>query len=279
MTHTAALQVAVVITFYKDDRFFPEALHSVLSQTRPPDEIVVVDDASPEGTNLTLQQVDDRVRVVRHERNQGAGAARQTGVNATSSPLIAFLDSDDIWLPQKLERQLADLADRPELDAHHVGLIRFRADGTETIFNAKPHVLDLATQLRKNQPLPSGYLVRRRSLEAVGGWRRDNLLMEDWDLNIRMVVAGRQVGFLAEPLVRFRRTDHGNLSGRGIRHLRIMLRTVWAHRDSFRREVGIRGSLAVIGHLFYHEGSVRRRMDGALFRWFGRCMGYREVRA
>lgn len=266
--------VAVVITFYRDDRFFPEALQSVLTQRRLPDEIVVVDDASPSGTNRSLEGLDPRVRVLRHQRNQGTGAARQTGSDATSSGLIAYLDADDIWLPEKLERQLADLAARPGLAGHHVGLVRFRTDGTETTFTAKPTVLDLATQLRKNQAMPSGYLIRRSALEAIGGWRRDNALMEDWDLNVRLVAAGHAIGFLAEALVRFRRTDHGNLSSRGFRHMMIGLRTIWTHRRLYRRELGFRGTLAVAGHVVAHEGARRGGATGWLMRGTGRLLGY-----
>lgn len=269
------MRVAVVITFYKDDRFFPEALASVLAQTRPADEIVVVDDASPAGTNQSLQDVDPRVRVVRHTRNQGAGAARQTGTEATTAELIAYLDGDDMWLPAKLARQLADFEARPQLAAHHVGVVRFRGDGSETAFIAKPAQLDLATQLRKNQALPSAYMIRRSALEAVGGWRRDNALMEDWDLNIRMVAAGHHVGFLPEALVRFRRTDHGNLSARGLRHMNINLRTIWHHRALYRRELGLRGAASVAGHVVYHEGSRRGSASGIVLRGAGRLLGYR----
>jgi glycosyltransferase involved in cell wall biosynthesis len=272
-----APRVAVVITFYRDDRFFPEALASVLAQTRPADEIVVVDDASPAGTSRALERVDPRVRVLRHERNQGAGAARQTGVEGTTSEWIAFLDGDDIWQPQKLERQLADVERHPELSAHHVGVVRFRSDGSETTFIQKPFRLDLATQLRKNQALPSAYMVRRAALQSVGGWRRDNVVMEDWDLNIRMVATGHPIGFLAEPLVRFRRTDHGNLSARGLRHMGINLRTVWAHRALYRRELGLRGTMSVVGHVVYHEGSRRGGASGLALRGAGRIIGYQET--
>jgi glycosyltransferase involved in cell wall biosynthesis len=271
--------VAVVITFYKDDRYFPEALASVLAQTRPADEIVVVDDASPPGTCQSLEHLDARVRVVRHALNQGAGAARQTGTEATTAEMIAYLDGDDTWMPQKLERQLADFLARPELAAHHVGVVRFRGDGSETAFISKPQHLDLATQLRKNQALPSAYMIRRSALEAVGGWRRDNALMEDWDLNIRMVAAGHVVGFLPDALVRFRRTDHGNLSARGLRHMSINLRTVWHHRTLYRKELGVRGAMSVVGHVVYHEGARRGRASGLVLRGAGRLLGYPAWRA
>jgi glycosyltransferase involved in cell wall biosynthesis len=267
--------VAVVITFYRDDRFFPEALASVLAQTRPADEIVVVDDASPEGTNRTLAGLDTRVRVIRHDTNRGAGAARQTGADATTSALIAYLDADDVWLPTKLEHQLAAIAASPEVAGHHVAMVRFTADGRETAFTNKPARLDLSTQLRKNQALPSALMLRRDALDSVGGWRSDNALMEDWDLNIRLVAAGHHIAFSPEPLVRFRRMEHGNLSARGLRHMGINLRTIWSHRDKYLRTLGVGGTLRVVGHVVYHEGSRRgHRPMGLVLRGAGRLLGY-----
>lgn len=266
--------VAAIITFHSDDRFFPEALRSVLEQTHPPDEIVVVDDASPSGTNRSLEGLDPRVRVIRHEVNRGAGAARQTGADATTSELLAYLDADDVWQPNKLRRQLESLAANPDLAAHHVGLVAFRADGTETAYTAKPQLLGLADELRRNHALPSAYLIRRSALAAVGGWRRDNAVMEDWDLNIRVVAAGLKVGFLAEELVRFRRTDHGNLSARGLRHMMINLKTIWAHRRLYREVLGLGTTAAVVGRVVHHEGSRRGRASGLLLRGVGRLLGY-----
>lgn len=270
--------VAVVITFHSDDRFFPQALASVLEQTRPADEIVVVDDASPAGTSQSLVGLDPRVKVIRHAVNRGAGAARQTGTDATTSELLAYLDADDIWLPTKLERQLADLAEHPDLAAHHVGLVSFRSDGSETVHDAKPERLDLAIELRRNEALPSSYLIRRSALAQVGGWRSDNAVMEDWDLNIRVVAAGLQVGFLPEALVRFRRTNHGNLSARGLRHMFINLKTIWTHRALYQRELGFRPTAAVVGRVVHHEGSRRGRASGLLLRGVGRLLGYPRVR-
>lgn len=271
---TTRTTVAAIITFHSDDRFFPEALQSVLAQTRPADEIVVVDDASPAGTNRSLEGLDARVRVIRHNVNRGAGAARQTGANATTSELIAYLDADDVWLPNKLERQLEDLALHPELAAHHVGLVAFRSDGSETEYTSKPELLGLPDELRRNHALPSAYLIRRSALDAVGGWRSDNAVMEDWDLNIRVVAAGFKVGFLAEALVRFRRTDHGNLSARGLRHMVINLKTIWAHRQLYRRVLGLRPTAAVVGRVMHHEGARRGRASGFLLRGVGRLLGY-----
>jgi len=267
------MRIAVVITFHGEDRFLPEAVASVLNQSLPPDEIVVVDDASPPESARSLLGLDPRVRVIRHPVNRGTGAARQTGSDATSAALIAYLDADDAWLPAKLERQAAILTGHPEVAAVHTALVTVHADGRETSFVRKPAVLDLPTQLWRNQALPSALLIRRAVLAAVGGWTLDRRLMEDWDLNTRIVAAGHQVVFIPEPLVRFRRTGHGNLSSRGWQHTRILLQTIWHHRRLYRATLGARGTLAVFGAVLHREGERGTGFSGRLFRLAGRALG------
>jgi glycosyltransferase involved in cell wall biosynthesis len=264
--------VAVVITFYRNDRFFPEALASVLAQSRRPDEIVVVDDGSPPGTATTLVDLEPNIKLVRLDINRGPGAARQSGAAATTSDLICYLDADDTWLPNKLERQLADFAACTNAAAHHVGLTTFTADNAEKTHVHKPALLDLASQLRRNQPLPSAYLIRRTALESIGGWTDDRTLVEDWDLNIRLVAAGHAVRFLAEPLVRFRRTGHGNLSSRGMRHMWGNLNTITEHFSLYRRTLGLAGTMAVAGRVLHDEGCRRGGLSGWPLRVSGRAM-------
>jgi len=264
--------VAVVITFYRNQAHVHEAVDSVLRQTIMPHEIVVVNDASPEGAEV-LERLDPRVRVVRRSVNGGAGAARQTGVAATTADWIAFLDADDAWLPQKLERQFADLGDRPHLDVHHTGLVTVYQDGREVPRLGKPSLLTLPEQLRRNQALPSATMMRRSALRAVGGWSADRRVMEDWELGIRLVAAGHTVGFLAEPLVRFRRESHGNLSSRGLRHMWANLGTIRCHRALYRTTLGARGTLAVVGRVIHDEGCRRGGLDGATLRGIGQIAG------
>jgi len=269
-------RVAAVITFYRDDRFFHEALASVLAQTHPADEIVVVDDASPPGQATSLNGLDPRVRILRLDVNGGPGAARQAGADATTAPYIAYLDADDIWAPTKLVRQLATFAEHPHLGAVHTGLVRFNAEGRETPFLGKPLHLDLATQLRRNQVMPSSVMLRRDALTAVGGWSPDRTVMEDWELGIRLTAAKFGVAFIPEPLVRFRRWGHGNLSSRGLKHMRINLGTVVHHRALYRATLGTRGTLCVVGRILYDEGARRGGPVGKALRGVGRLLGHRK---
>ncbi len=267
--------VAAVITYYCDDRFFAEALASVRAQTRLPDEIIVVDDASPADQRGVLDSLGEDVRIITMPRNGGAGAARQAGADAARAELIAYLDADDLWLPDKLLQQVTMLTADPAADAVHCALIMVRTGGRETVFLNKPAVLDLATELEKNQVLPSAMMIRRESLQSVGGWSADRRLMEDWDLNIRLVAAGRRIVFFAQPLVRFRRMGHGNLSSRGWTHLLILLQTIWHHRRLYRRTLGAKAALAVAGSVIRHEGFRRGRLSGGMLRTTAWILGAR----
>lgn len=104
-----AVSISVVIPVYNRERAVRRALLSVLAQTRPPKEIIVVDDASerPVAAAIAdLRHARITIKVLRREQNGGASAARQDGIDAATGEAVAFLDSDDVWLPDKLERQL-----------------------------------------------------------------------------------------------------------------------------------------------------------------------------
>jgi glycosyltransferase involved in cell wall biosynthesis len=106
------LTVSVIIPCYNQAQFLPAALDSVLAQTRPPLEVIVVDDGSTDATGAAAEGFAPRVRLL-SQAQQGIGAARNTGVAAARGELIAFLDADDLWTPNSLALRLAPLeADR-----------------------------------------------------------------------------------------------------------------------------------------------------------------------
>jgi glycosyltransferase involved in cell wall biosynthesis len=110
------LAVAAVIPAFDAEPYLAEAIESVLAQTTPPTEVLVVDDGSRDRTAAIATRYEDRgVRLFR-QQNRGAGAARNRGVALTSAPLLAFLDADDVWPCDHLERLLAVLADDLALD-------------------------------------------------------------------------------------------------------------------------------------------------------------------
>ena len=106
------LPISVVIPAYNREIYLEEAIQSVLSQTCPPQEIIVVDDGSTDPTREKAQSFGERICYLFQE-NRGVSSARNAGVNASRGRFLAFLDSDDVWLPQKLEWQMDHLIQNP----------------------------------------------------------------------------------------------------------------------------------------------------------------------
>jgi Glycosyl transferase family 2 len=114
MAHTAHLSVSVVIPTYNRARMIRRAVKSALSQCVEGDEVIVVDDGSTDDTQAELAQFGDRIRYIRMD-NLGAGAARNRGISESKNELIAFLDSDDEWMPRRLALQRTLLQQREDI--------------------------------------------------------------------------------------------------------------------------------------------------------------------
>ena len=108
------MRISVVIPAYNAEPYIGRTVDSVLAQTRPAHEVIVVDDGSTDGTEAAVSRYGQEVRYIRQDNN-GASAARNTGIEAAQGEWIAFLDADDEWMPEKLQRQAALLARNPEL--------------------------------------------------------------------------------------------------------------------------------------------------------------------
>ena len=139
--------ISVVIPCYNAAPFLRETLESVFVQTYPPLEIIVVDDGSTDESAVIAESFGSPVRVIRQE-NQGESVARNRGIEEAGGDWVAFLDADDLWLPNKLERQIQVLRDAPESMAIHTGCCRFFPDGTEAPYPFSiPDVSDRFTLL------------------------------------------------------------------------------------------------------------------------------------
>ncbi len=210
-------QVSVVIPTYNRARYVTKAIESVFAQTCTDYEIIVVDDGSTDDTQEVLQAYAGRVQILR-QANGGPSAARNAGIRAARGRWVAFLDSDDEWLPEKLAAQMADVADHPEAVAHFtnatfvlsngqtVGLFdvrRFRARGTPHRVFERPLIRVIADEI---VVLPT-FLVRRDVLLDAGLFDTGLSIAEDRDLLMRVALAGPW-GYRTEPLVRcIRRPD------------------------------------------------------------------------
>jgi len=107
--------ISCIVPVFNGERYVREALESILAQTHRPLEIIVADDGSTDGTGAIVAGFGERVRYVK-QSNKGPATARNFGLSLATGDFVAFLDADDLWHPEKLERQLARFQNRPELD-------------------------------------------------------------------------------------------------------------------------------------------------------------------
>jgi glycosyltransferase involved in cell wall biosynthesis len=107
--------ISCIVPVFNGEKYLGEALQSILRQTHRPLEIIVADDGSTDGTAAVVSAYGARVRHLK-QSNSGPAAARNLGLRAAQGDFVAFLDADDLWHPEKLERQLARFQARPELD-------------------------------------------------------------------------------------------------------------------------------------------------------------------
>lgn len=139
--------VSVVIPTYNSGRFVAESIRSVLAQTVSDLEVIVVDDGSTDDTSTVLKSITDRrVKVVKTE-NRGMGAARGEGLRHAQGQFIAFNDADDLWRPQKLEKQLAIMECEPDVGVIFTDFVRFSKERAyaDTQFAFFPELVNVPT--------------------------------------------------------------------------------------------------------------------------------------
>lgn len=199
--------ISVIIPVWNRAREVSSAIDSALAQTLPPLEVIVVDDGSTDETPEVLARYGDRIRVVR-QSNQGVAAARNAGIAVARGDLVAFLDSDDVWQPRKLELQAARFDADPGLGLVHCGVdfegTGVTVDGMEGLVASEMLRLDRSVIVSHS----SSVMVPRRVAEEVGGFDARMRVSEDWDFCYR-VAARHRIGFVAEALVRHARHAAG----------------------------------------------------------------------
>src|SRR5882672_407459 len=191
--------VSVIIPTYNRAAVVGAAIESVLDQTYRDFEVIVVDDGSTDETPATLNRYADRIRVVR-QTNAGAAAARNRGIAASRSALIAFQDSDDLWLPHKLERQVALMQRAGPLVPCCLSNIALgpRSKSRTTFDLAQIHSpfeaglwLNVAEVLATRFVLfNQAVLIRRAALDKVGVFDSGLKYLEDYDLPLRLALEG-----------------------------------------------------------------------------------------
>jgi glycosyltransferase involved in cell wall biosynthesis len=281
-------QVSVIIPTYNCARYLPEALDSVLAQTYLDFEIIVVDDGSTDNTQEVLAPYGDQIRVIR-QANAGRGAARNAGILAARGEYIAFLDADDLWLPQKLEKQLALFETRPEIAWVYSDYAEFGdSRATQTSFfdrrglRPPPEGQILLHVLADLSITWTGTVVARRTcFERVGLFDVSFPVVQDGDMWTRLA-SEFEVACADEVLALYRRHPTQVTSGRNAllfdyhvwRVFRKFLRSEWPHLTARQRNELARPVHAKMALCAYRLGrGAHARGDWwGSSRWLGRAV-------
>jgi glycosyltransferase involved in cell wall biosynthesis len=212
---TGTPKVSVVIPNWNRRDLLPEAVRSVLLQSFGDFELIVADDGSTDGSLQALGPLsaDPRLRIITPPRSGMPGAVRNRGVEAARGRLVAFLDSDDIWLPGKLRAQLELMESLPGCRLVHGREVWLRG---EKIVSQKGQRHGrsgdvFADALEKCMIGPSTVLMEKSLFEESGGFREDMEIAEDYELWLR-ITDRHPVGYLQEPCIVKRAGEWGQLS-------------------------------------------------------------------
>jgi glycosyltransferase involved in cell wall biosynthesis len=201
----------------------------VLNQTFAPLEVIVVDDGSTDETESVAREFG--VRYIRLEKNSGAQAARNRGVAEARGEWIAFQDSDDEWLPDKLERQVALIEDEWTV-VHGSALVPGRSD---PLPERRIPEDALTSLLQGPAPLLPALLVSRAALERIGGLDEHVPSYQEWDTSIRLAHDCR-FREPAEPVFVYHLGGNDSISASGVNDLRGYLYVIEKHRDEIDAE-------------------------------------------
>ena len=206
--------ISVVIPTYNRAYCIENAIQSVLSQTYSNIEVIVIDDASDDATTQVVEKItDSRVRYYLREENHGAAVARNLGVYYARGSYIAFHDSDDLWLPDKLEKQM-QLYEKNLGYGLVYGRYTMKLDSRNEIMvpdRGEPDDLSgniFASLLVKNTIGAPTILMRKEVFEKVGGFDEDMRCLEDWDFVLK-VSKSYEIGFLPEVVMQASTTQGG----------------------------------------------------------------------
>src|ERR1700691_1724517 len=262
------LQVSIIIPTYNRCAMLLEAIDSVLAQSSTAFELIVIDDGSTDGTAEHLARLGETIRIERIE-HRGAAAARNRGVDLAHAPLIAFLDSDDLWAPAKLERQLAFMSANPDCAISQTNEIWIR-DGRRV----NPGVRHLKRggdifidSIRTCLISMSATMMRTDLFRSLGGFDESMDAAEDYDLWLRILI-DHEAGLLDQPLVTRRggHRDQTSATTPALDRFRILALTKLLAHDGLspaRRTAAV-GGLAEKWRIFAGGLARRDRIEQAL---------------
>jgi glycosyltransferase involved in cell wall biosynthesis len=262
-------KVSVIIPAYNSAGTLAHAIRSVLNQTYTAFEIIVVDDGSTDGTAAVARAHD--VELI-SQANSGPSAARNHGIRVAKGELIAFLDADDAWLPQKLALQVAQFASNEKLGFCATALFICDSDlKVDYVLSSCPesHRGIMNALMVKNIFTTTSIMAKKACFDAVGTFDESIKFGEDWDMWFRIANAF-PVAYLREPLCFYRQLSTGITNFRGIDNIHewklIVRRNRERSRGFYTRTAGYLQAMS----FFYGNHSYFHKVQGdiALEGWY-----------
>jgi glycosyltransferase involved in cell wall biosynthesis len=249
--------VSVIIPTYNQGEYLGDAVLSVLAQSFHDIELVVVDDGSTDNTRKIAQGFTDRRILYLYQENQGLSAARNTGIKNSTGRYLTFLDSDDLYHPEKISLLFTEMESNPELGFIAGQAVPIDQNGRRIgrLFD-KPIPQDIRHLLLGN-PLHVGSVMLRCSWqERVGLFDESLRSYEDWDMWLRLARAGCQMGWLDQP-VSFYRFHPDQM----VRNSSQMTEATFAVLDKFFCDPGITGEWLELRDPAYSSANLRAAMQ------------------
>lgn len=236
-------KVSIITPAYNGAKYIAETIDSVRKQTFQDWEMIIVDDGSVDDTKAVVQrfqeQHPEKIKYF-YQTNGGSGKARNTGIRMTTGEFVAFLDADDIWMPQKLEKQMSFFKNNPDIDLVYTNATVINNIGQEKWPYVKKREYhfppeDIYRQLLLRNFIPFSSVVARRKVIAEVGYFVDVIkYSEDSDLLIR-IAKDYRIKYLNEFLTKYRVSDSHKSSNLERRH-RASLSIITRHYDKKRAE-------------------------------------------
>ena len=218
--------ISVIIPVYNRTDFVREAIQSALDQTYENIEIIVVNDGSTDKNTIKIIDEFKQKILIINQENKGVSAARNTGIDHSSCDWLAFLDSDDLWLPEKLKRQMNFFIENP--NAHICQTEEIWIKNGKQIFPKKKHKKRSGMIFKHCLPLcivsPSAVMIHRSLFDEIGTFDESLTACEDYDLWLR-ISCKYPIYLLDEPLI-IKRGGHSDQLSQGIRLDRFRIRSL-----------------------------------------------------
>ena len=230
--------VSVILPTYNCARFLPEAIESILLQTYNSYEIIVIDDGSTDNTKEILHPFMQRIRYIGLEENKGLPTTRNIGIQSARGEYIAFIDADDLWLPEKLETVVTYFDDHPEVSMVYSRHLNIDEHGHISGESAKKSLPSGNVFIRlfseQNFILTSTAVVQKKVFETTGMFDESFYNCQDWDMWLRISFYFKVAG-INKLLVKYRHNPHSLSKNRDnvLRYQKLVIdKTYQAFKDS-----------------------------------------------